>query len=364
MIKNLLLKMELEGYGLVNMDSSDQKYIIDAFNIENLMGHKKDNNVLYAKKFFYKNETSDKINYNLKISRDVMLKNAFERDMISQTPNIVHHDAIFYSFIASPIALIRGYTFMDENITKSGAITLCDAEQISESISTIEVCSRSGKKNKDIDTTDNTFFYKENVGKIKYETNGCIDLMKLQFLACDEVFGRYTFNPDKFNIFKDFLSKKMPNFKSELGYYQLISSSVNIGEYGVLLSNENILFLVKEALKRLLGINIMRKGSYAKVNSLKIKLVENPIEDTLNDEYGWIKLSTEKEINELDFNSEIFYELVDENEEKLKRRIIDKKLDEIKANKKAKVKAEKGKKIKNEEIKNGDLNEINENNDE
>ena len=328
-IKNLLIKMELSGNGVVNMDSSEQKWVINSFNISNLKGHQKNDNVLYAKKSFYKDENGE-ISYRLKISRDCIMHDVFKNDIISQNPNIVHHDAVLYSYIASPVSILRGYLFANskETLKRKGAITLCDAEQISDGVSTIEVCSRSGER------TDNSFFFKETIGNVKYQTSGNIDLKELQFISCDQIFDRYSFNSDKFPIFKEFLVKKLPNFNSELGYYQLKGSSIDIQEHGILLNNDNILFIVKETLKKLLDVNIVRRNAYVKTTSLKIKLIENSTIDTLDSESGWINISNIDDINNLNFDTEMFYEIVDEETANQKRMNIIQKVEETKNAKK------------------------------
>jgi hypothetical protein len=102
----------------------------------------------------------------------------------------------------------------------------------------------------------------------------------------------------------------MPDFNGELGYFQLKNSSIEIPEYGVMLSEENVVFLVKEALKRLLGVNIVRKGAYANVTSLKIKLVNDPLTDTLYNDNNWIQIANQQDIDNLNFEVHKYYELV------------------------------------------------------
>ena len=130
---------------------------------------------------------------------------------------------------------------------------------------------------------------------------------------------------------------RMKNFNSELGYYQLNGSAIDIPEYGIKLSNENVLDLVKDTLKKLLAINIKRKGSFAKVSSLKIKLVENPIEEFLTGDDNWIDLKSFEDIDKLDFVADDFYGYVD-LAEALKRREA---IEEALRAEKAKDKAEK-----------------------
>lgn len=317
-IKNLLIKLNLEGVGVVNYDNIDQKKVL--WNTH-LRVDKDSKNVSFAKKVFYEEFDGEKTktSYKLKISDDAILKNAFRYDYVSPNPNIGHSTSLLYAYIASPISIIKGYLFPvkdSDNLKRKGSFKLGAAIQTCNAKSTMEFFSRSGEKKMNDgsdDSSDTTIFSKETVGEIKYTANGNIDLMSLQFISADSIFDRYEINPDYFKIYKEFLSKKMPNFKSELGYYQLKNSSIEIPEYGILLSNENVNFLVKETLKRLLNINITRKGAYANTSSLMIKLVNDPIIDKIDDDNNWIEIKNEKDINNLNIDFEYFYEKVDDD---------------------------------------------------
>lgn len=351
MVKNILLKLELEGQGIVNYDSNDQKWVLNQTHLKNNGKH---GNVSYAKKNFYKDE-NDELTYKIKISSDSLKHDMFKSDLIAQTPNISYHPTLLYNYIASPLSIIRGYLFANtkETLKRKGAITLCDAEQTCDAMSTINVFSRSGEKKVgevNDDKGDTTFYAKETVGKIKYESIGNIDLMGLQFISCDSVFDRYSFNPDYYNLYKQFLTQKIPNFNSELGYYQQKNSSIEIPEYGVLLNEENVVYLVKESLKKLLAINIKRKDSYAKVSTLKIKLVEKPNEERFNIEDNWITINSDEDIDKLDFEPYMFYSLVDYDKAKKDRIEIEKEIEKaLKDEKKKENKKSKKSKTEDDE---------------
>jgi len=312
-IKNVLIKLDLEGQGIVNMDSTDQKWALQE---TRLRGEYHDN-CTFAKKSFTKNEDptdKNKYDYKIKISDDCMLKSAYRYDKISLVPNIVHSEGLLYAFIASPMALIQGYMFPGANLKRTGALKLSCAIQTCNAVSMNETFSRSGEKMLNDGTTDDgdtTFFKKETIGDIQYSAQGNIDLMGLQFIPCDTIMDRHQINPDYFPIYKELLKKKLPNFQSELGYYQLKESCIEVPEYGVLLSNENVNYLVKEGLKKLLIIDIKRKGSYARVKSLKIKFVVDPINDTHSNDNGWITIKTLEDVESLNFDTHMFYDSVD-----------------------------------------------------
>lgn len=329
-IKNVLFTLDLEGRGVVNMDSNDQKWMLKKTHLSNF----KDNSS-FAKKSFKEKQPIDEndasVSFKLKISHDCMGKSMYGEDIIAQNPNIVHSPALLYSFLSTPAAILRGYLLPrnEETLKMSGAVLLTDAIQTCDAKSSLEFFSRSGEKSRNDGTTDikdTTIFTRESVGDIKYSAKGNIDLMKLQFMPCDSMFDRYAFNPDYFEIFKEFLQKRVPNFNSELGYYQLTNSGIQIPEYGFLFSNENIVFLVKEALKRLVNINIKRNKSYAKVETLKIKLVSDPIVDTYNNPNNWITIGSYADIDALNFDAQFYYDLVNLDDAKAFREDFEEKI--------------------------------------
>lgn len=304
-VKHIKFRIELEGEGIVNYDSNDQKWIYKDTNLNSKMGTYHDN-VNYAKKHFYKN--GDNLDYKICISSDCLRHDIFKMDAMFQSPNVVHQDALLYSFISNPANILRGYMFADKKLTqkKKSIITITDAEQICNSISNIETFSRSGFKNQDSDITDNSFYKKETIGKIKYSSKGQIDLMQLQFVSVDPIFDRFSFNPDSFELYKSFLKTRM-NFNSDLGYYLIKDSSIEIPEYGFKFSNDNVNFLTKEFFKRLLKLDILRKGSYAKISKLEYKLVYDVIEDTFDSENNWVEIKHESDIDSINFESEEYY---------------------------------------------------------
>jgi len=338
-IKNVLFRAKLKGRGIVNFDSSDQKFVYNGSD----MHHMKTlhDNTSYAKKKFYRDENNN-LKYKISISSDCLRHDIFKDEIPFQSPNIINGDHILYSFIASPASLIRGYLFADtsETLKRGGALTITDAIQTCNAVSTIETFTKSGKKLTDSDKTDNTFFRKETIGDVEYQTQGNIDLMTLQFVSCDKVFDRYAFNPDMFNIYKQFMSLKFPTFDSELGYYQIKSSDIDIPEHGLMLSNENVVLLVKETLKKLFGLNITRKGSFANVTELQYKLVQDPLTDTFHNDEGWVTISSVNDINTINFEVEQFYTLIDKNVATEKRRMIEEDYENRK-NKDAETKAKK-----------------------
>lgn len=321
-VKNILISMDIEGNGIVNFDSNDQKWSLHSSEkLKHLF--RKEDNVSYAKKHFFKDENGE-WDYKIKISSDAIKRGIFKDDFIEMSPNVMHHDSILYNYIASPMALLRGYLFAKENETlkRKSPLTITDAVQTSNAVSSLETFSKGGNKINDYkadDKKENNFFKQESIGDVEYQLKGFIDLMGLQFISCDQVFDRYSFNPDMFDFYSDLLSKRLPNFKSDLTCQKQINSVVDIPEYGVLLNNDDVVYLVKELLTKLLVLKILRRKAYAKTKSLKIKLVYDVLEDTFDNSQNWISIKNFDDIENLDFEMELFYDEISEEVAKNQR---------------------------------------------
>jgi len=337
-VKHIKFRIKLKGEGIVNFDSNNQKYMYTNFdskekkytytNLSDKMSPDKlkYKNVNYAKKHFYTDKDGN-LQYKIAISSDALRHNIFKEDTNNQSSSVVHHNAILYSNIAHLANILRGYMYTGKDeiptIKRKSPITITDAEQTCNAVSYIETFARSGEKNQDAEAVDNSYYKKEVVGKIEYESIGQIDLKELQFVSADPIFDRYSFNPDFFEMYTTFLQAKISGFNSELGYYMDKLSSIQIPELGFKFSNEDLVILIQEFFKRLLKLNITRKSAYVKIESVEYKLVYDPIEDTFNDETGWIKLDGHNSINNINFEPEEFYVLTDKKiAEKLRMKIV------------------------------------------
>ena len=337
-VKNILLRIKLAGYGIVNYDGGDQKWVFGQTELNHMKT--RHDNVTYAKKNFYENSEGE-TEYKIKISSDCLKHSIFEKEIPFQSPNISHEEAILYSFIGSPAYILRGgfHEFGKGSgvaFKRKAPFQINDAEQILDSeglkaISTLETFAKSGRKRTDNtidDKSDNTFFKKETVGNIEYFTEGFIDLAQLQFVSTDIIFDRLAFSADKFKLFSRFLSTRMENFNSELGYYGMKNSDVLIPEYGFKFSNDNVVFLVQHLFKSILDLKIGRKSASAVTEEFEYKLVYDTIEDTKYNENGWVSVKNASDIENINFEVEDFYiqyeagkakelrELIEENSKK------------------------------------------------
>jgi hypothetical protein len=345
-VKQVKFKVQLEGNGISNFDSGEQKYL---WNRESKAGFKNkftsaDNNNKYAKKVYFRNEDGS-LGYKVKLSSDALRNAIFSGDAVATNPSISHHSALLNSFIGSPLGLIRGYMFTTKTnaLRRGSALTITSAAQTNNAESYMEFHARSGEKKvgDDSGTNDTTIFNKETIGDVTYEARGFINIQQLEFLGADPVFERYAFNPDEFPMLKRFLSNNLPNFNSELGYYTLKTSAIDVSEYGIKLSSENVKYLIKETLKRILNIHILRAGSYAKTIGLTIDLVYEPLNPKSN---KTITIESIEDIDALDFEIDEYYVLSDETEAKKQRELIVAAIKAEAKEKEAKKAAKKSKK--------------------
>jgi hypothetical protein len=299
-VKNILFKWELEGNGIMNYDSNEQKRMFEYGDL--LYTAPKYNNVNYAKKNFYND--NGKLKYKLKMSSNCvryMLFNETKRSAVE-----LKDRNIKLKTISSQVSLICGYlfTYKGDTINRSSALCFIDPEQTNNSVSNIETYSSSAPKTTSDDKSDNTFFKKENIGIIEYYTHGNINIERLQFTPVEETLGRKALNSDDFNDFKTLLNKNIGNFNSELSNFIKNDAFNGINEYGFILSDENISKLVKFCLSKIYGLYDYKTTAFVKTKSLKIKLVYDPIVDTINNESDWIEINS---VTDLNFINEISY---------------------------------------------------------
>lgn len=310
-VKSILFRLKLEGSGIVNYDSNDQKAMYNGTDLFHKMkaGDKNQNgNQAFAKKNHY--GKPDNLTYKIKISANSLRHNIFREDNPIQASQIVNDPITLISALASPGYLLRGYMLADSvcPFKKKGALSIDSAEQTCDAVSYIETFAKSGMKNRDSATSDTTFYKKETVGSIKYATRGTIDLMELQYVSCDNVFDRLAFNPDLFKLYKQLLKGHLNSFDSEIGFFQMPKSDNKIPELGFKLSDADIVTLIKGLFERMLKINYTKSGSSARVTELEYKLVFDPIDDTFDSVDGWMKLSKRVDLNSIDFEPEHFYQ--------------------------------------------------------
>jgi len=335
--KSILFKVELEGQGIVNYDSVNQKKLLAKTRLGSSIEYRY-NNTIFAKKNLYQGEEG-KVDYKIKISSDCLRNGLFSKDMVAQSPNLIHHKTFLMTFLGSPVSILRGYMFLGspESYKKKSPITIVDAEQTCNALSLIETFTKSGEKGvekpeeetevkmteeageKEDSKSDNTFFKKETIGKIEYATRGSLNLNELQFVSLDTIYDRMALNPDDFPLYKSFLNSQISNFDSEIGYYKMANTVSEVPELGFRFSNENVITFAKEFFKRLQNLTITRNSAYAKTKIVSYKIVYDVTEDTFDNPSGWVKINGNNTVDQINFEMEDAY-IVTDSEEAAKNR--------------------------------------------
>lgn len=327
-MKQILFKATMEGCGVVNYDDNSQSYLLNKFGLtENVP--KKDGktteNVKYAKKHYFarrdedgnpkKDEKGNQMyDYKIKISSDCLRNGIFKDDAEFTNPIIIKDDFIAHNYMLSIEGIERGYCFTNKDESgykRKSCLTITDAVETSNAKSAIEIGTCSGERNV------TSMYYTEKVGKTTYETSGVIDFKTLMFVVADPMFDRLAINPDY--LTNGVVEKIMHNLygdiaKPTIGYFTASSKSLTqkISEYGMILNEELVVFLVKELLKRIMGCSIKRSNAYANVTSLSIKFVDDIIYDKFDDENGWIELNSLEDVDNLEFTVDCPYERMDD----------------------------------------------------
>jgi hypothetical protein len=304
MAKSIFFKMVISGSGIVNFDSNDQKWLWNKQNGVERVNH---NNVSFGKGRYYKTTSSDGKEYLEKvavISADCIRHAIFEDNMFIHLPNVMHDDELLLKVVASPAFLERGYLFAREGKTiwkRKSPLAFGYAKAITSSVSSLETYSNSQPKSgieKSEDVSETSFFKREVRGDTTYECSGFIDIGELGFISLSEVHDRLSFDYDYADKFIKNLSEKIGTDIPKPAFYQKVGDLYEIPELGIKLTDDLVKALTVDIIKRLARFNIMRTtNGNAQTTNLKIKIVNDPLEDLMSDDDGWIDVFDGKKFN-------------------------------------------------------------------
>mgnify|MGYP000886153413 FL=1 len=322
-MKQVFFKLKLSGNGCVNFDdSAKQAELLSKLGILN---GKTTGNIKLAKKVISdtgkKDEKGNPIyDYKVKISADCLRHHTFEHEVDVVTPAVQMLDTMYCNYLLSNVGITRGYMFalssdVGKSLKRKSPLTIVDAIQTNGAKSQMfEVGTTSGPR------TYTSLFSCEKVGEIEYSTHGVIDLKTLSFISADEKFDRmglYTEWIDNGLIDKVMKSHYGENAQYETGFFVSNAKYLTntFAECGVHLGDNVVTQLVRYILRSLLGIDIRRNNAWARAVSLEVKIVNNPLEDTFNDESDW-KQVDEDYIDSLEIKCDDFYHKATEEETK------------------------------------------------
>lgn len=326
-VREVAMVIELEGQGIVQTDSSEFKHIfkkcVGGFNITH------DNNI-FAKSNLYKNpdyvptpykdgdgEASEKVDYKDQFIRKIKISGACLRHAIHEdvmpfhSPMFFQNKAIRQDILTSKDYHLRGHLSApnkqsdDSTVIKmASAYTITDAEVCNDAVSRLEVRTTAGAR----DAT--SYFYEETQGTAEYRAIGIFNFATAQFISSSVTADRMALSPEDCPLFVMNMTKKYGADSFKEGYFHLNNAAMPVAESGYLLSEKYQIDLLKHLLKKIVSINITKRSSYAKVKSVKIKYIVNPLTDLVSDPEGWLDVydSATKTLNlELDITPKCFY---------------------------------------------------------
>ncbi len=332
-MKSILLDIKFKGNGIVNFDDSSRPLqIMKNLGIINY-DETKYKNVKVGKHNYYKlpttdDEKEDKWGYKVVVSSDC-LRNAIFGAV--PTNDIAFNEYLLHTYLTSPQAICRGYLFTGDenknlpNIKRASPLTITSAEQ--EDINTV---FNAPKNTREGERNNTSLRRTEIIGVKRYIATGRIDLHKLMFISSDVKCDRLAFYPDIA------ISEKLSTFftqnygdiaKIKWGYFVPKVNRLHYAqpESGVLLNKELVDHLAKLMLHNIFNIRINRATATFGVETLRIKLVDDPYTQTEQSEEGWITINTDKDIDELPliYPDEFYTEVTEKDVEDYKKEVAD-----------------------------------------
>ena len=318
-MKNLEFKIELEGYGGICYDSTETQkdFLNKHYDIDY-----NENNVKPLQKNFYNEDCDFGIQCNriekkfVPIITSEMIKRAVLGDGVP--PYASKDKEILMQYYAMPINIIRGWlnTVKDSSgYNKTHGLRLTDAQLINSAEPSMHIKTSNSFDIVDEKRASNSFYKKENLGHTLWETSGNLDVKELQFISASPKHNRMALFPDWVTSGRYLEILKEVNgevAECKVGYFK--SRGQLIPEFGVLLSNKFIEYLIKFCLKQFLQLYVNRASSFVRTKSIKVRLIYD-ITSLDDSKDNWIEIRSLEDIDALDFGGmPLFYEECTEEE--------------------------------------------------
>ena len=338
-VKSIGLKIRFKGNGCVNWDSNEARFAL--MNL-GLVKSKLNENIKVAKREIL--NIGDEPVFKYKVSSECIGRGMYENVIPAENQAISTVPSVLYSAIANWAYISRGYMFTRGEgkpaLKKKGCIHLCDAVEVGNPRKQVVMEVHSNKSSREVSTEDGakgstSFYQQENVGECIYESLGFIDLGELQFIPDDPTYDRVGLALfDECAEKKVFLSALAQNFPSmsgkDFGYYYSEGSYTKDewGEHGIKLSKEAVNEIVKNIIKAILNVNILRRHATFRTESVEIEVVTDGGSEFVEVDLGNID----------SFSFEYADKYIESDEEKIKANkvMFDKYMNEAKAKKSSK----------------------------
>jgi len=321
-VKSIWGKVIMVGRGIVNYDGKDARRAVMEWSGHFIKALSNDN-VKVAKHSVRKVGEEDgkpKYELRLKISSACIRHSLFEPDQPFHNPAILHAPKILLRWISSVAGLLRGYMFEAKGcvgIKRKSPVFITDAEQVNGTIPTFDIgvqCAPKTEKEDAEDASGLTMHFKEAICEVVYEFDFAIDLNLLQFISLSQRYDRLAVDPNYEPEYRKNLEQTLGSSVTPKGWYIYKTATNGLPEEGILLTQEQVVTLVQEFFQRLLGLCIQRGGGgYAKVQSVQVKHVSNPLTD-LADDAPTYQVRTVEDLRLKPADVEVFYNRVSDEE--------------------------------------------------
>lgn len=288
-MKSLEVKITLEGQGVVQFDSNKLNSAINSS--KNTLVKSWNKNVSYAKSYFKKTGTQndkgeDEISRHLKISADGLRHAIHIQEHPMHTPSIALHEGLKVQYLADLGTLQRGYLITDTGEKRKSCYTITPAKEISGAVPVLEFHSRSGAKESsegktEEDGKDTTLFSRDSVGDTQYEATMLIDLSEVGLISLSDIQDRRALLDTLIPLYTKELSSNLGSQVPDPSYFLRKNSAYKIPEKGILLTKEQIEFVVLNLLEKVSNLYISKSQTgYVKVTDVKIRPAPKLGEDT------------------------------------------------------------------------------------
>ena len=323
-IKSVDIKIEAEGFGVVNFNGSTSIYSDQAKKEVNnhMLPKMRGVDMMRIKKFEDVNEKA-----RLYISQNCIrngLFSGFTYNLKSVTLNNVAE------VLSSIVGLVRGFVVADgTSLKRKSPLLMEDFISDENTVLNYEQFSQANNKSK------TSMFSKHTVGDVKYSAYASINIEDLQFLPIEDTLSRSCYREVVSEEQGLELAKQITTFLKSLDFenayspeaifnnnYVRINSISKEGEAGILLNNDAISLVVQEVITLIKDLYISRSRAYVKVkniivdyNSEKTMRIKDGVEyinDVLDEDYAIY-------YEAMPFSAKEYREKIKQQEESLKK---------------------------------------------
>lgn len=299
-INKVEVLLELEGKGLVNYNGSK---VPKRFKGDMYVNGKVTSNGTFGKEHIYRRDIIDSKGEkkNIEIPKKIISDNLLRKEICGDE-NLVNADKLVnipklrVALLSQDNVIVRGFAVMgkgdDISLKRKGSLSVSDAEQISDTVTWLETRTAEGKRD------ETSLFFKETCGDIKYKSEIRFDIKQLQFISIDDNYDRMSLKETDVAGFIGHIDKRYGAGNATFGNWGTTHKNV-IGEQGIVLSDKVVANVIRETIKRILEINILRSGSYAKTSSVKVAVGYAGDDINLLAKPKYVNINTIKDYDEL-----------------------------------------------------------------